>query len=151
MPTAPETTYQEISPLSSDAESDDDPIVRTPRDSTEIARQDNTLLEEEDEREKLISDQRRKQESAALFDKDGISGSKPKTRKSERRQRRTRKGKRKKYQGLGEDGELLYEMEEGGPHSETSSQASSSSTELDRMNLQRGFTSIVSIHRPLIR
>ena len=136
-----ESPYQDISPLSSDAESEDDPVIRNARDSTETARHDITLLEEEEEREKLISNHREKP------DAQGLSTRKPRAGKGERKAYRTGNRRKRKHEGLGENGQLMYEMEEGGPQSETSSQASLSSVELDKMNSHIRHASRVSIHR----
>ena len=121
---------------SSDAESDfeNDPVLQHARNSTEIAEHDRGLLDEEEEREELL----------ALPSPKGLFGRRRKEKKlaqielheSKQKSRRPHKT-RKEKQGSGndEEGELLYEMEEGGETYDTSSQASSSSAELDKQSL----------------
>jgi len=144
-----EKYYEDVSPLTSDADSgfEDDPVVKHARNSTEIAEHDRELLDEEDEREKLLTarsprdtprgffNRRRKEEHSS-----GTGGKiyKRTTQKSRKKRRKTKGGSHDK------EGELVYEMEEGGPKSETSSQASSSSAELDKMNLAHSSRSRVS-------
>ena len=127
----PPPPYEDVSPLSSDAseiDSDDDPIARHARSSTEIAKHDHELLREEEERENLLNPEKNRSTPSGLFDR--TFGSKEKRAQKER-------GKRKHYGANDEEGELMYEMEEGGSHSEVSSQASMSSVALDKMNLAR--------------
>ena len=122
---------------SSDAESDfeNDPVLQHARTSTEVADHDRGLLDEEEEREKLLATpapskglfgRRRREKNLA-----GIE-----LNESKQKSRRTHKTRReKKGSGKDEEGELLYEMEEGGETYDTSSQASSSSAELDKQSL----------------
>ena len=50
-------TNEDVSPLDSedDSDLDNDPVVRTARDSTEVANHDREILDEEEEREKLLA------------------------------------------------------------------------------------------------
>ena len=128
-----EPVYETVSPLSSEADSDsDDPTVRHARNSTEIAQHDNEILEEEEERVKLLLDER-STDKPEHRGKDGSTGSTPKTENAGRNNQKTNRRRRKRHGGMSEEGELMYEMEEGGLKSETSSQASSS-LELDKLN-----------------
>ena len=126
---------------SSDSESDfeTDPVSQHARNSIEIADHDRGLLDEEEEREKLLA-----AGGAQKSLSKGLFGTRPKDKKpaeialdrNKRRPRRPRKNRgTKKGRGRDEEGELLYEMEEGGQTYDTSSQASSSSAELDKLNL----------------
>ena len=125
---------------SSDAESDygNDPVSQHARNSTEIAEYDRGLLDEEEEREKLLA-----AGGTQKAPSKGFFGRRQKDQKpaeieldeSKRKPRRSHKTRReKKGSGKDEEGELLYEMEEGGETYDTSSQASSSSAELDKLN-----------------
>lgn len=126
---------------SSDAESnfENDPVSQHARNSAEVAEHDRGLPDEEEEREKLLA-ARGAQEAPSK----GFFGRKQKGKKlaetelneEKRKPRRSHKTRReKKGSGQDEEGELLYEMEEGGETYDTSSQASSSSAELDKQGL----------------
>ena len=121
------------------------------RNSTERARDDHELLEEEEERERLLAaggeqkapskgffGRRRRVKKPAEIE---LNSTKQKSRRPHQ-SRREKKGSSKD-----EEGELLYEMEEGGDTYDTSSQASSSSAELDKQNLKHSSTSkVMPIH-----
>ncbi|KAI4175267.1 MAG: hypothetical protein LQ343_001803 [Gyalolechia ehrenbergii] len=116
----------------SGSDSDDERFLRNTRTSTELADHDRQVLFEEEEREELLTETRSKG-NRSFFSRKG--GSQARSRDDVGRVTRPRvhKGrKRKADRGIEETGELLYEMEEGGPKEETSSQASSSSIELDK-------------------
>ena len=139
-------SYEELSPISSDDDSDNEPLADNARSSTERAEHDHTLLEEEEEREKLLLGKHRtKPVRQGFFSKksgllDNVAG-----RQKSRKSRRRRTGKT----ATDESGELMFEMEEGGPLtplSDISSRASASSTELDKLNLQDPHSSRVSFH-----
>lgn len=126
---------------SSDADSDfeNDLADQQARNSTEVAEHDRGLLDEEEEREKLLI-----AGGAQKTSSKGFFGRRQKDKKlaeielneNERKPRRSHKTRRdKKGSGKDEEGELLYEMEEGGETYDTSSQASSSSAELEKLNL----------------
>ena len=143
-----EKTYQDVSPLNSDSESDldNDPAVRTARDSTEVANHDREILDEEEERENLLTSNgnSKAKPSRGFFGRSRDDGA-----PSEKRDgRQIRRDKRRKMGGKGDtkdgDGALMFEMEEGGLRSDVSSQASSSSLELDKLNLQKRPTTRVS-------
>lgn len=126
---------------SSDADSDfeNDLADQQARNSTGVAEHDRGLLDEEEEREKLLI-----AGGAQKTSSKGFFGRRQKDKKlaeielneNERKPRRSHKTRRdKKGSGKDEEGELLYEMEEGGETYDTSSQASSSSAELEKLNL----------------
>ena len=141
-PTAQETDLKEgYRDESSDAESDfeNDPVSQHARSSIEIAEHDRGLLDEEEEREKLLAaGGAQKVPSKGFFDrrKKDKKLEEIELNENERKRRRSHKTRReKKGGGKDEEGELLYEMEEGGDTYDTSSQASSSSADLDKLNL----------------
>ena len=136
----------QVSPLTSDADSDGDDLVsKHARTSNEVAENDRKLLVEEDEREKLLSSGDSRQASRGFFSKrykDERSGAGDK-RPTLKRHRQSRKRRRDAAGGSQDEaGELMYEMEEGGPGSDISSRASSSSAEIDKLNLGQS-----SIHK----
>ncbi|KAL9103523.1 MAG: hypothetical protein Q9163_001441 [Psora crenata] len=135
-----EVNYNDIAPMTSDAYSDDDPVVGHGRNSTQIAHYDREILEEESEQERLLARSARRQSTRGFFGKRNGSpqSGKKMSEKGDLKPRKRRKERPLHYDD--EEGELMYEMEEGGPTSETSSLVSSSSTELDRLNVQGGET-----------
>ena len=125
---------------SSDAESDseNDLVSQHARNSAEVAERDHGLLDEEEEREELLT-----QAGIKTTPSKGFFGRRPKGKRpaeielSEQKQQRRRPYKSRKANkrgGKDEEGELLYEMEEGGETYDTSSQASSSSAEIDKQD-----------------
>lgn len=126
---------------SSDSESDleNDSVSGRACNSNEIAEHDRGLLDEEEEREKLlVAEVVQKASSKGFFGRRQtneklaqieLNENKSKPRRSHKKRRE------KKGSGKDEEGELLYEMEEGGESYDTSSQASSSSAQLDKLNL----------------
>ena len=134
---------------SSDAESefDNDPVTQHARNSTELAEHDRGLLDEEEERETLLTGgQAQKDRPKGFFgrrqkDKEPSAIELSENKKRVGRARRGKRGKRRNRKD--EEGELLYEMEEGGQTYDTSSQASSSSPELDKLNLSHSSMSKV--------
>lgn len=123
-----------------DAESDleDDHVSQHARNSTEIAERDHGLLDEEEEREELLATTGIKTAPSKGFFGRARKGKTPagielrEKKHQSRRPHKTRKAK--KGSGRDEEGELLYEMEEGGETYDTSSQASSSSAEIDKQD-----------------
>lgn len=139
MPTAP-GDLRDYRDKSSDSESDfeNDPISEHSRISSETAIRDQSLLEEEEEREKLLAATSTQKSPSKGFFSRRLKEEKPaeiELNEKKPRHRRSHKTRREKTgSGKDEEGELLYEMEEGGESYDTSSQASSSSTELDKQN-----------------
>ena len=134
---------------SSDAESDfdNDPVAQHARNSTELAEHDRGLLDEEEERETLLTGGRAQKDSPKGFFGRRQKDTEPSAielNENKKRSGRARKGKRgKRRNRKDEEGELLYEMEEGGETYDASSQASSSSAELDKLNLSHSSMSKV--------
>ena len=113
--------------LDQETDSDDDQVIDADYTFSKLQERDRTLLEEEEEREKLLA----------------LAGSGNGRRKSKKRKARARK---KKLQGNSDEaGESMYEMEEGGGREDTSSLASTSSAELDRLKFEYSSTS--KVHR----
>ena len=134
--------------ISSDADSDfeGDPIARRARNSVEVAEYDHEILDEEEEREKLLTGGSARDGTRGFFSKRHKSGQADLNKEASRKHRRSRKRRRHvRGSSCDEEGELMYEMEEGGPTSETSSLASSSSTELDNLKLKQASMSKVRL------
>lgn len=140
-PTAQERDLREgYRDESSDAGSDfeHDPVSQHVRNSAEVAEHDHGLLEEEEEREKLLATRNTQKTLSQDFFGRRLKGKRPaENEPNEKKQRPRRPHKtrsEKKGSGKDEEGELLYEMEEGGDTYDTSSQASSSSADLDKQD-----------------
>lgn len=122
-----------------DSDFEHDPFSKHVRESAEIAEHDHGLLDEEEEREKLLATRNTQKTLSQGFFGRRQKGKRPaETEHNEKKQRtrRLHKSRReKKGSGKDEEGELLYEMEEGGETYDTSSQASSSSADLDKQDL----------------
>lgn len=114
-----------FSRLDQEFDSDDDQVIDADYTSSKLQKRDRTLLEEEEEREKLLA----------------LEGSGNGRRKSKKRNARARK--KKLQENNDEAGEFMYEMEEGGGREDTSSLASTSSAELDRLKFEYSSTSKV--------
>jgi predicted AlkP superfamily pyrophosphatase or phosphodiesterase len=143
-----------------DTDSDDDQLQSRARNSRELRAADSLVLMEEDELDRLVTDNRRQQERERrgsglplpnpfkLFRRPSqilqpSSNSSAENLVSEKRQRRRtrRAAKRDRLTAdaaHGEDGELMYEMEEGGMKDGSSTGDSSDldlSEEIDRRHL----------------
>ena len=120
-----------------ESDSDDDQVLDGARDSREIAEHDRSVLEQEDEREKLLAAGDEGGGLRRIFTGGFSNASRVKVgRRQQRKDRRERRrGKKDRLlSGQGQDGELMYEMEEGGLKSDASS-ISDASSELDRRKL----------------
>ncbi|KAJ9489691.1 hypothetical protein VN97_g3592 [Penicillium thymicola] len=95
------------SPSEQDSDPDDDALLDQNRSTLEIAEHDRAVLEDEEELEKLLIRRGTGQGLRRIFSPNGSSVKIGKT-KSQRRQRRGSRRER-----VSEDGELMYEMEEG--------------------------------------
>jgi len=149
-----------------DTDSDDDELQLRARNSRELRAADRIVLLEEDEREELVASALRRKKGAGLerrgsglaaigkslfgavggspnpeatHDKAGGDEAGISEKRSARRGRRREKKERLKEQAEhGEDGELMYEMEEGGMKDGSSTGESSGredSEEVDRRHL----------------
>lgn len=122
-------------PLSKDgsgSDSEDEQILRNTRTSTELANHDRQILLDEEEREELLTEKRSKS-GRSFLNRIGRSDSRSHGHAGRAIRPRAHKARKRKGSGTNEGaGELLYDMEEGGPKEEISSQASSSSIEVDQ-------------------
>lgn len=148
-----------------DTDSEDDALQQRARNSRELLAHDRIVLMEEEELDQLVTKSRRKQElvrrgsalalpnpfknlvrkpSLGSISTGGSSSNENLTtekgssenKKQKRRTRRETKRKRLLEEAQhGEDGELMYEMEEGGVKEGSSTGSSSESEEYDRRNL----------------
>lgn len=94
------------SPSEQDSDSEDDEFLHASRSTLELAKHDQSVLEEEDEMEKLLIRREPTQGIRRMFSPSG-----PRVRIGKRERRRARRGSRR--QRVSEEGELMYEMEEG--------------------------------------
>ena len=95
------------SPSEQDSDSDDDALLHQNRSTMELAEHDRAVLEDEEELENLLTRRGAGQGIRRIFsplEGSVTIGKKPKERRPRRGSRRER---------VSEDGELMYEMEEG--------------------------------------
>ncbi|KAK8148367.1 hypothetical protein G3M48_010344 [Beauveria asiatica] len=147
-----------------DSDSDDDQLQQAARNSRELRAHDRIVLVEEDDIDRLVTDSRKKQESERrgsglalpnplnLFRRPSLSGLSASSAASsvddlrlhhaERRKRRRDRRRRKKEALMeraehGEDGGLMYEMEEGGFKEGSSTGDSSERDDSDEVDRRR--------------
>ncbi|KAL8677470.1 MAG: hypothetical protein Q9186_006111 [Xanthomendoza sp. 1 TL-2023] len=113
----------------STSDSEDDRVLKEPFDAVELADHDRQLLLEEDEREELLTTNRPSGRRSLI----GGSEDKKLDRKQWIPRQLSHKARRRKRGKSNDPGELLYKMEAGNVKDDSSSQASSSSTELDKV------------------
>lgn len=132
--------YGDVSSIHSDQLPDsDDEVMPEAHTSLELAKYDLAVLEEEEEREKLLVTQSSGEGPLGIIDGGNNRGSQVRVGRRERR--RKRKATKRRIRGRDdEQGELMYEMEEGGQKDEASSESSGSSSELDRQKFHDVFT-----------
>jgi hypothetical protein len=94
------------SPSEQDSDSDDDALLHQNRSTLELAEHDRAVLEDEEELENLLT-RRGSRAIRRIFSPHEGSVTIGKTK----RERRPRRGSRRER--VSEDGELMYEMEEG--------------------------------------
>lgn len=115
------------SPSEQDSDSDDDEFLRHPRSTLELSQHDRSVLEDEDELEKLLTRSGPAHGLRRIFSPNGSS-----VRIGKRERRRARREARlSRRERVSEEGELMYEMEEGLGDDEASSLMSGSSMDLD--------------------
>ncbi|KAF7716608.1 Uncharacterized protein PECH_004419 [Penicillium ucsense] len=112
------------SPSEQDSDSDDDELLRQPRSTLELSQYDRSVLEDEDELEKLLTRSGPAQGLRRIFSPSGTS---VRIGKKERRRAR-REARLSRRERVSEEGELMYEMEEGLGDDETSSLVSGGSS-----------------------
>ena len=108
------------SPSEQDSDSEDDQFVRGSRTSMELAQYDRTVLDEEDEMEKLLTRGTGPTEGLRrIFSPSSPVGNVKIGKKEKRRQRRRREqqgrdaSRESRRKHTSENGEFLYEMDEG--------------------------------------
>ncbi|RAL13481.1 alkaline phosphatase family protein [Aspergillus homomorphus CBS 101889] len=119
------------SPSEQDSDSEDDEFIRRSRTTLELAEHDRTVLDDEEETEKLLTRSGPTHGLRRIFSPNSSS---VRIGKQERRRQRRQARRDARRQRLGksrESAEMLFEMEEGHPDDE-SSLLSSSSSDLDR-------------------
>ncbi|KAJ5274052.1 Alkaline phosphatase-like alpha/beta/alpha [Penicillium angulare] len=113
------------SPSEQDSDSEDDEFLRHPRSTLELAKHDQSVLEDEDELEKLLTRRGPAHGIRRMFSPNGSN-----VRIGKKERRRARKEARlSRRERVSEEGELMYEMEEG--FGDDESLMSGSSTDLD--------------------
>ncbi|KAJ5233087.1 Type I phosphodiesterase/nucleotide pyrophosphatase/phosphate transferase [Penicillium chermesinum] len=98
------------SPSEQDSDSEDDEFVNASRSTLDLARHDQSVLEEEDEMEKLLTRQGPARGIRRMF---SPSGPRVRIGKKERRRARRESRRESRRERVSEEGELMYEMEEG--------------------------------------
>ncbi|KAJ5630234.1 uncharacterized protein N7484_010334 [Penicillium longicatenatum] len=97
------------SPSEQDSDSEDDEFLRHPRSTLELAKHDRGVLDDEDELEKLLTRRGPTHGLRRMFSPNGSS-----VRIGKKERRRARKEARlSRRERVSEEGELMYEMEEG--------------------------------------
>lgn len=156
-----------------ESDSEDDQLMEASRSTLDLVQHDRTVLEEEEERERLLikaksspTDGLRRIFGANPHDNGSFSvkiGKRKRSRRrrkelaamtSDRRRRRSSAQSNNEAMDLGEDDELMYEMEEGvckalesDDDSRSVSSISSISSDLDPRDIgSRGYCGSVSIH-----
>lgn len=114
------------SPSEQDSDSEDDEFLRHPRSTLELAQHDQSVLEDEDELEKLLTRRGAAHGLRRIFSPNGSS---VRIGKKERRRAR-REARQARRERVSEEGELMYEMEEGFGNDD--SLMSGSSSDMDR-------------------
>lgn len=143
-----------------DTDSDDDELQLRARNSRELRARDRLVLMEEEELEGLVTDSRRRQQrqrrgsalavpnplrmlkrrgsnssiASAASSVEDLVDEKRRSRRARRQQKRERLLEDAQH---GEDGELMYEMEEGGMKEGSSTGESSDRDDSDEMDRQR--------------
>ncbi|KAL8690961.1 MAG: hypothetical protein Q9218_003719 [Villophora microphyllina] len=118
------------------SESEDDLVLGEIHNSTDLANHDRQVLLEEEEREDLLTE-KGSGAHRSVFGRMKKGGGDDQVSRTTRQRSHKKKRRRKRHDGATDEaGELLYEMEEGTAKEETSSQASTSSTEIDNVGLK---------------
>ena len=149
---APANYDADASSIHSDSESEDGKMLAESRTTLELREHDRSVLRDEEETERLLSKPTRLESIQNAFRSNPRDGQPHISPKGNSRRRRPAKRKRQRPQSLpdsGSEGELMYEMEEG--YKDTSSQASSSSMELDKKTWEGRHDSKVKSGRNSLR
>lgn len=100
------------SPSEQESDSEDDEFLRHSRTSVELAEHDRTVLDEEDEREKLLTRSGPTHGLRRIFSPVSAGSGSVRIGKRERRRRRQERREARRREQKNEDGELMYEMED---------------------------------------
>ncbi|KKZ67479.1 ectonucleotide pyrophosphatase/phosphodiesterase family member 1/3 [[Emmonsia] crescens] len=114
-----------------DSDSEDDELIKGSRTTLELSQHDRTVLEEEEERERLLVKKRPTDGLRRIFGHE--NGSSVRIGKRERRRQRRLQRRAERIKRMGDKGEeegLMFEMEEGTFHDDASSQSSGTSSDL---------------------
>lgn len=130
------------SPSEQDSDSEDDEFLRHPRSTLELAQHDRSVLEEEDEMEKLLTRRGPAHGLRRIFSPNGSS-----VRIGKKGRRRARREARlARRERVSEEGELMYEMEDG--FRDDDSLMSGSSSDMDGGGKEAYISEPVSMGRP---
>ena len=121
-----------------DVYSEDGDHYEDGRPSSEVVERDYKILDEEDERERLLARGGGSGGFPLLFNGGDTSGDKVKIGKRERRKLKREARRDRKHGRPGEASELMYEMEEGGRRSESESSRNSSESDQQRLGAVLG-------------
>jgi len=108
------------------------------RPSEDIRREDQEIVEDDEEAERLLTEGQHVSSLRGLFGRGqndtGVKINRREQRQYRREARRDgrQKGEKRKSQGTGEEGELLYKMEEGAPRSSSDLSAYSDGDEYQK-------------------
>lgn len=108
------------------------------RSSAEISPGDRVILEEEEERETLLTGGSVAGPFQRLFSGDHNGSGQAKLGKREKRRMKKEARRARKRRIRGEDSELMYEMEEGGRRSDSDSSLNSSEEDKERLGTVMG-------------
>lgn len=134
---APAETEAEHTALVWDSRSEsEDESTEGPHEVSGVREKDRELLQEEEEREKLLS--AKTQDDGGSTDLSIL----PRSEREGRKLRRSKKNRAGKKDRRDEKRELMYEMEEGGLKDDASSQSSSSSLDLDRTRFKQPISKV---------
>ncbi|OCK80520.1 Phosphodiest-domain-containing protein [Lepidopterella palustris CBS 459.81] len=116
-----------------DVHSEEDEHYEGGRPSSEIGQHDDEILNEEDERERLLTGGGDTRRFLGLFSSKNNGGDPIKKGKREKRRFKRESKRDGKHRRHGESSELMYEMEEGVGRSETDSSRNSSESDHERL------------------
>ncbi|EQL37463.1 ectonucleotide pyrophosphatase/phosphodiesterase family member 1/3, variant 1 [Blastomyces dermatitidis ATCC 26199] len=114
-----------------DSDSEDDELVKGSRTTLELSQHDRTVLEEEEERERLLVKKSPTHGLRRIFGHE--NGNSVRIGKQERRRQRRLQRRAERIKSMGDKGEeegLMFEMEEGTFHDDASSDSSAASSDL---------------------
>ncbi|ODM21398.1 hypothetical protein SI65_02241 [Aspergillus cristatus] len=101
------------SPSEQDSDPEDDEFLRRSRTTLELAEHDRTVLDEEDELEKLLTRSGPTHGLRRIFSPVSAGSGSVRIGKRERRRRRQERREARRREQKSDEGELMYEMEDG--------------------------------------